>query len=388
MAARRSIDPADADTTASLRLSLPANVFDDLYAINPLAAREGAAAAAGTTNTTEPNRTRPVAGSSLTPEPSTDRDDAQPSVNQTDPRSSIRKSRAGPGAYGASSALPLAHDHGDRPESTYSSTSSRASNVFGDEHAASFSGPSHPYGMYPQGVPRSASVTTASTSSNRPAHPYGIYPQNSFADADEDVAAMAATTATAIPVGFPGHLHGFHRQIGPDGEEQDIIGPDGHTEQLPPYSRYPDEGVKRPIPDDATTTVVAAALPATGPVSPLTMTAPTIPLPVSPLASPITESPVSSTRNSHISHRDTLPLSSGALVPGDTPSESGMSEKTWGEKSWKEKRKTKVLWGRIPLWVLLLTIGMIAILAVVIGAVIGSFVAKQRAGLNPADPSS
>ncbi|KAL3710742.1 hypothetical protein TMatcc_004538 [Talaromyces marneffei ATCC 18224] len=111
-------------------------------------------------------------------------------------------------------------------------------------------GPSHPYAMYPQvGVGRSPSVATVSTirhadsplrGQNGPQHPYGMYPQN--IDYEEDLGDQP------IPVGFP------PRGIQPQGtttradDVGDIIGPDGHLEQLPPYSRYPD-GVIRPTMD-------------------------------------------------------------------------------------------------------------------------------------------
>lgn len=109
-------------------------------------------------------------------------------------------------------------------------------------------GPSHPYAMYPQvGVSRTASVATVS--SIRPAdsplrgrtipqHPYGMYPQN--IDYEEDLGDQP------IPVGFSATGLQSHQSSSPEADEVgDIVGPDGHLEQLPPYSRYPD-GVIRP----------------------------------------------------------------------------------------------------------------------------------------------
>ncbi len=84
-----------------------------------------------------------------------------------------------------------------------------------------------------------------------PAHPYGLYPQG--------VAAEASTAMSpSIPIGFSGVVDQYRRRIGPEGEEiADIIGPDGHTEQLPPYTRYPDEAYARKVRD-----VESAAAPA------------------------------------------------------------------------------------------------------------------------------
>jgi hypothetical protein len=108
--------------------------------------------------------------------------------------------------------------------------------------------PTHPYAMYPQGtgVP-SPVLSVASTvrlpdrafvGASGPAHPYGMYPQNTV---PEGVDIGDSAPVLSIPVGFPGLGQNYQRRLGPEGEEAgDIIGPDGHTEQLPPYTRYPD----------------------------------------------------------------------------------------------------------------------------------------------------
>lgn len=109
-------------------------------------------------------------------------------------------------------------------------------------------GPSHPYAMYPQvGVSRSPSVGSTSTvrpqerpldEMNGPQHPYAMYSQNVVDEGiDDDV----------IPVGFPGHNPPYQPPAGRrDDELGDIIGPDGHAEPLPPYSRYPTGVVPKP----------------------------------------------------------------------------------------------------------------------------------------------
>lgn len=113
-------------------------------------------------------------------------------------------------------------------------------------------GPSHPYQMYAQDAPvaRTMSVTTASTiqvpersyqGPSGPTHPYGMYPQNTVPESD-----TASNPSEPVIAGFPGLNNEYRRRLGPEGEEvADIIGPDGHTEQLPPYSKYPDEALAR-----------------------------------------------------------------------------------------------------------------------------------------------
>ena len=115
-------------------------------------------------------------------------------------------------------------------------------------------GPSHPYQMYPQEsrLARTASVATTSTvqvpdrpynGPGGPTHPYGMYPQNTVPEGE-----VATAPIVTISVGFPGLQNDYQRRLGPDGEEiADIIGPDGHTEQLPPYTQYPDEAFARKV---------------------------------------------------------------------------------------------------------------------------------------------
>ena len=63
-----------------------------------------------------------------------------------------------------------------------------------------------------------------------------MYAQNTV---PEDDVALAAGLAPQTVAGLPGSQPNFQRRLGPDGEDvDDLIGPDGYTEQLPPYSRF------------------------------------------------------------------------------------------------------------------------------------------------------
>ncbi|PGH10428.1 hypothetical protein GX51_00187 [Blastomyces parvus] len=106
--------------------------------------------------------------------------------------------------------------------------------------------PTHPYAMYPQATGLGRSSSASSTSTVRPVerssvepmppqHPYSLYPQNTVPE-EEDTEGHSP-----IPVGFPGREQAFQppRNQGAN-EVGDIVGVDGHAEQLPPYTRYPD----------------------------------------------------------------------------------------------------------------------------------------------------
>ncbi|KAB2575972.1 hypothetical protein DBV05_g5421 [Lasiodiplodia theobromae] len=285
---------------------------------------------------------------------------------------------------------------------------------FATEHAsqsgfAANSGPSHPYGMYPQGtgLGRSASVTTTSTaqgtsrslSHHGPAHPYAMYPQNVFDDPDE---IRPAPVQNQIPVGFPGLGQGYHRQIGPDGEEQDIIGPDGHMEQLPPYSRFPEEGPTKAslmaVPEEfglvtGTETAHTAAPAATSGVAAGAAVGSLAASPVGPHSASMSQEALPSSNSSMMmqpmANGQTTPQSQEPLQSQDrsasaeAPSSTGApNDKSWSEKSWQEKRKTKILWGKVPLWVFITALVIIVILAVILGVVIGTFMAKGHMDKN------
>lgn len=150
-----------------------------------------------------------------------------------------------PTAASASGALP-------NRSSSVSSISTDATFVRAESPYRGPAGPSHPYQTYSQGAPLTRTPSTMTTSTirvperayegpNGPTHPYGMYPQNTVPESE-----ASSTRSAPVLVGFPGLNNTYQRRLGPDGEEvADIIGPDGHTEQLPPYTKYPDEAFAR-----------------------------------------------------------------------------------------------------------------------------------------------
>ncbi|OBT81875.1 hypothetical protein VE02_09452 [Pseudogymnoascus sp. 03VT05] len=266
------------------------------------------------------------------------------------------------------------------PLSRSTSTSTDAPTIVPDGPYQGPTRPSHPYRMYPQmGRPaRAASVATTSSfpaseqsysGPNGPTHPYGMYPQNTVPESE----AGDIEPPASIPVGFPG-LSGnqYQRRLGRDGEDAaDIIGPDGHTEQLPPYTKYPDEVFARklmPTSAPEPSTFAAAASGAGG-------------------IGLATRNPEFSSENLAISPieptspRSTLSVRSGEPVRrGDGAAAEAESEKP-AEKKWKTMAKQKVC-GFLPVWALALIVLLIVVIALLVGNILGVMATKRRENYN------
>lgn len=274
-------------------------------------------------------------------------------------------------------------------------------------------GPSHPYGMYPQHtMARPPSVATTSTdrqphrsmSLQRPTHPYAMYSQSGLVDEeplDEPTRPSVPQMQSAIPVGFPGLNAGYHRVLGPDGEEQDIIGPDGHTEQLPPYSRHPEEGptkasmaaqasasrvIPAPIqvadPDDPFMTPASP----TSPLSSASFSAPALPAPA-PLLPSVTPARLPPQRpETQTGGTASVTSAQNNMVPAE-PSDSSSASLLATESSFSEKaeaipskiswRKRK-LWGKVPMGIVVIVLVLFVIFAIALGTAIGTVIAKKN----------
>ncbi|KAF2867555.1 hypothetical protein BDV95DRAFT_610475 [Massariosphaeria phaeospora] len=254
--------------------------------------------------------------------------------------------------------------------------------------------PSHPYGMYPQNtVARPSSVATSSTqpqphrslSLQRPTHPYAMYSQTVVEDEPPlETVPTVPTVQTAAPAGYPSIDAGFHRRIGPDGEEQDIIGPDGHTEQLPPYSRFPEEG-----PTKAALAAEASATPVESVPSPLASSNDDLPSPLSPLSAHLPPSrPETQSRDITLAEPAAAPAAPAPATPTPAPTlspspataslaEQGVSEKEEHASSGKRWYREKV-WGKLSRGLLVFLIVVALLLGVVLGAAIGARVARNK----------
>ncbi|KAL4958272.1 hypothetical protein BDW69DRAFT_154594 [Aspergillus filifer] len=233
---------------------------------------------------------------------------------------------------------------------------------------AGATGPSHPYAMYPQvGVSRSPSVATTSTirpvdaplvESNGPQHPYAMYSQN--------VVVEEGLEDSVIPLGFPGHGQEAYRRPPNRAADDvgDLIGPDGYTEQLPPYSRYP-EGASPKL----EATVVAL---------------PDVP--------PNPDQPNGNTERdaatSDVSSRTLVagqPSTRGGGVGGGAPAEPAPTGVMAFEEKLKRRGKKKVCCG-LPVWTLVL-ISVVMIVGGSIGGAIGGILGAKKAAEDASDDS-
>ncbi|KAH7323761.1 hypothetical protein BKA65DRAFT_74373 [Rhexocercosporidium sp. MPI-PUGE-AT-0058] len=231
------------------------------------------------------------------------------------------------------------------------------------------SGPSHPYQMYPQEsrLARTASIATTSTipvpdrpynGPGGPTHPYGMYPQNTVPEAE---VVDEPSPLVPVPVGFPGLNNNYQRRLGPEGEEiADIIGPDGHTEQLPPYTQYPDEAFAR-------------------------KTRPTVAIPVAGAGGMGL-----ATRNPEFASREDLnsPSRQSTRTVNSATSEHQvnmaaiqMSEKP-ELKKWQKTARKKIC-GIVPLWVMILVALVFIMFGIILGTVLAVLKPKHPNGKHP-----
>ena len=150
----------------------------------------------------------------------------------------------------------------------------------------------------------------------------------------------------SIPIGFPGLGQVYQQGSRSAGNDiADIVGADGHIEELPPYTRYPDNG----IPKDS---LPQLGIPATGHAQDR---------PGASLSPQSTGSPFSD---------------NGVAVNVAAARAAGGGSDNSFKETWREESKRRVLCG-LPLWCLL-TLIAVMILVGAIGGVIGGVVAKRN----------
>lgn len=248
--------------------------------------------------------------------------------------------------------------------------SSASSSAFARTHSPlqGDGGPSHPYTMYPQGTTIGRMSSTSTTSTIRPvagapllpqqpAHPYGMYPQN-VADDDMDDDDELDHPQDGIPVGYPGLTPNYATRRLPR-DDHDNISISAHSEQLPPYSEYPEDGAPKNI-----------VLPQQTPSGQSSST-----LGGQQVQTAFAHrAPQSMSDNTPLSTSSTLTAGQGS--PLNEPTSADVTPKSWSEKSWKEKRKTKFC--GVPFGWILLSFGVVTFVVVVVTTVIAGFVDSHR----------
>jgi hypothetical protein len=180
-----------------------------------------------------------------------------------------------------------------------------------------------------------------------------MYPQNIVPEEDD-----VRPPPMSIPLGFPGMGDVYQqgtRSVAHD--IADIVGADGHVEQLPPYSRYPDNGV----PKDSVSQLNTA-------MSGQTQDRSDAPMLPQPTASPFSD------------HR--VPSNMAAARTAGSDSDSSFKER------WREKSKRRVLCG-LPMWCLLVLIAVIILVGATGGAIGGIFTNRRQGdAITDAQPES
>jgi hypothetical protein len=181
----------------------------------------------------------------------------------------------------------------------------------------------------------------------------------------------------SIPVGFPGTVDNYQRRIGPEGEEAaDLIGPDGHTEELPPYTRYPEDAYHRK----------ALGLDATSRSTPAHNTQPISGAGGIGLA---TRNPefassedlrVLDSPNSRQSVRSFATEVSNHEI--NTAAMNVVSDEKHGSGGWRVTARRKV-WGVVPCWAIVLAVIVLVLMGVILGAVLGALIGKKLGKPHP-----
>ena len=214
--------------------------------------------------------------------------------------------------------------------------------------------------MYPQ-VMRVSSIATGSTVQqverpfvphHAPEHPYAMYPQNTVAEEEDD----GPLAHLSIPLGFPGMGQQYQGGRTPIRNDiADIVGADGHVEELPPYTRYADEFVPKEEVRDCSIPVDAAPI----------MEA-RADVRVAPHSAPI------------ISPDNAVGLNTAITQTASSEKCGSLRER------WKQNSRKRLCCG-IPLWAVLPIIGVL-LFGVLIGGIIGGVLAKKKSGAEAALP--
>jgi hypothetical protein len=157
--------------------------------------------------------------------------------------------------------------------------------------------------------------------------------------------------ASGIPVGFAGLSNPLNQQASTRVEDlQQIVGPDGHVEELPPYTRYPESGASgaasRGRPADNTEEI-----------TPSPLESPTVPNSLDQSQTQLsTHSIVSDSSRQELHHAATP---SNQDTTTEKPQNTTLGKRSWG--------------GKLPIWGLVVILFLLALLIsmTITGSVVG-----------------
>ena len=335
------------------------------------------------------------------------------SLLQRNPRSESMASNAPPATEAVSpSTLRISRTSSfgfPRPESPYQGAT----------------GPSHPYGMYTQdtSVSRAPSTATASfvqrpertySGPSGPTQPYSMYPQNTVEEDEQPPFGGSMSLApTAYPAGARPAPQAHHRRLGPDGEDlDDLVGPYGYAEQLPPYSRYPNDIPPKRDPDASSFVngEASSSIPHQNASQNTINNLAPLPLPTSTSIPSSEPTPYSESSTTEVpSHRSNASNENAATAPipeirlqtgtvagsgpdlsspqsnpfSDTSTQgsstaigsSTASEKGSIKKRIRKRAKKRCCWGMVPCWLLVFVAALI--IAVCVGGILGGVLAHD-----------
>ena len=368
----------------STRSSNP-NVFSDEYALQPVETDNG--------------RQRSWIGGLGGPSALGEISDAETLTRQHSPnqhvRPILRDDTASTMARQSSISSRLTHSQSVASSSdTHTSSTPRRSTTtssFGISRAQSpyqgATGPSHPYAMYSQDTNISRTPSVATTSTTRrperpysgprgPTQPYGMYPQNTVLIDEQDPFNDSAHVVEGIyPPGSRPAPRSYQRRLGPDGEDvDDLIGPDGYTEQLPAYTRYANDiPPKRDFDANSHLDVPVSnqqrRLAQSDDAAHHMSNSENSPIATSPIiVHPPTENPF----NDSLTQINSSQVSSTIAVDGVPKDEVESCARRTHDKS-----KRRVYCGIMPCWLLAVFL-MAVLLAVLIGGIVGGVLAHSQ----------
>ena len=170
-----------------------------------------------------------------------------------------------------------------------------------------------------------------------------MYTQNTVPEEDD-----GRLPPLSIPLGFPGLGQVYQQGSRSAGNDiADIVGADGHIEELPPYTRYPDNGA----PKDSM---------------------PQLEIPMNGQTQDRSDAPISPQSTGSPFSDNGVAVNVAAARTAGSDSDGSFKER------WREKSKRRVLCG-LPLWCLLVLIAAM-ILVGAIGGIVGGVVVNRQQG--------